>query len=74
MYSIDALKVVNVVKYIPVEIAINGWNLSAIKTGTKAALGSTPQIAVIIDPKNATQEILKMFTGVGCRSPSTNLN
>ena len=72
MYSIDALNVVNVVRYIPVEEAIIGWNPSAIKSGTKAAPGPIPQKAVAIDPKNAAQDILKMFNGVASRSPSTN--
>lgn len=72
MYSIEAAKVVKVVRYIPVDEATIGWSPSSIKSGTKAAPGPMPQNAVAMDPKKAVQAILVMFLGVAYRSPSTN--
>ena len=60
----EALNVVKVVRYIPVEEAIIGWKPKVIKRGTNAAPGPIPQKAVAIDPKNATQDIFRMFLGV----------
>jgi len=64
MYSIVALNVVNVVRYIPVDEAIMGWKPSRIKSGTKAAPGPMPQKAVAMEPKNAAHDIFNMLTGV----------
>jgi hypothetical protein len=61
MYSIEALKVVKVVKYIPVAEATIGWKPNKIKRGLKAAPGPIPHNAVAMEPKKATQDILNML-------------
>ena len=63
---------VNIVRYIPVDVATNGLIPIITKTGQKIAPGPTPQKAAEKAPKKEIQSIIIKSLGVDLKSPSTN--
>lgn len=58
-----AARAVNIVTYIPVDVATVGWIPIITKTGTKIAPGPIPQNAAAKAPKNEIITILVIASG-----------
>lgn len=68
----EAARAVNIVTYIPVEVATVGWIPMITSTGTNIAPGPIPQKAAAKAPKNEIISILIIPCDVGSKSPGMN--